>query len=102
MFSEGGDTAKRVFTCGGSDTMKAFICEGGDTTKKTFVCESGNTTKAFVCEGGNTTKGILVCGGGDVAAGSCLPTDEGTRVWGWWNNTETYIVDGRLRHRGRG
>ena len=102
MFSEGGDTAKKVFVCEGGDTAKkASVREGGNTTK-VFVRGSGDTTKAFICEGGDTTKGMLACGGGNVAAGSCLPMDDGTRVWGWWDNTETYVVDARLRHGGRG
>ena len=98
---EDGDLAK-IFNEGGDTAKKAFIWKGGSTAKKTFTCGSGDTTKAFVCESGDATKGVFVCGGGDVAAGSCLPTDDDTRVWGWWNNTETYVVDGRLRHRGRG
>ena len=103
-----GNTVKKTFVCGsGHTTTKAFVCEGGDTAKKVSVREGGNTTKvfvrgsgdttkAFICEGGDTMKGMLACGGGDVAAGSCLPMDDGTRVWGWWDNAETYVVNARL------
>ena len=93
---EDGDSAK-IFNEGGDTAKKVFICKGGNMAKKTFICGSGDTMKkAFVCGGGNTTKGMLVCGGGDVAAGSCLPMDDGTRMWGLWDNTETYVVDGQL------
>jgi len=103
IFNEGDDIAKVFMYESGNTAKKTFICGSGDAMTKAFVCESGDTTKkAFVCEGCDMTKGMLVCGGGDVAAGGCLPTDDGIRVWGWWDNTETYVVDARLRHGGRG